>query len=90
MDITYFIKWFVSQVIKIFTFVFNTLDSIKFMGTSLLSFIINILIISALITVILTINQVPVVIGSKSEQIKTKKEMNSKSQKKSKGESRWI
>lgn len=53
-DITSFMNWFLDQVIKIFTFVFNTLDSITFWGFSLLDFIIGISVIGAMLTVLFT------------------------------------
>lgn len=53
-DITYFMNWFIDQVVKIFTFTFNTLDSITFWGFSLLDFIIGISVISAMLTVLFT------------------------------------
>lgn len=53
-DITYFMDWFLDQVVKIFTFVFNTLDSITFWGFSLLDFIITIAIISSMLAVLFT------------------------------------
>lgn len=55
MDITNFMTWFLSEVVKIFTFVFSTLDNITFMGTSLLNVILTIVILSALLPILLTI-----------------------------------
>ena len=57
MDISNFINWFINQVINIFSWAFNLLDSITFNGTSLLKVIVTIIIIGVLIPVILTISQ---------------------------------
>lgn len=57
MDISNFMTWFLSQVINIFTYTFNTLNSITFMGTSLLKVILTITILGALLPVLLTISQ---------------------------------
>lgn len=85
MDITNFIQWFISETIKIFSWFFNLLDSITFMGTSLLKVIITIIIISALLGVVLTIGQSVSVVGHKSEKIKEKR-----SEATAKDKSRWI
>lgn len=55
MDITYFIQWFINQVVTIFSDLFDILDSITFANTSLLKVIISIVIISTLIPIIMTI-----------------------------------
>ena len=73
MDISNFINWFINQVINIFSWAFNLLDSITFNGTSLLKVIITIIIIGVLIHVILTISQNVSVIGQRSEKIKEKR-----------------
>jgi len=73
MDISNFINWFINQVINIFSWAFNLLDSITFNGTSLLKVIITIIIIGVLIPVILTISQNVSVIGQRSEKIKEKR-----------------
>lgn len=54
-DITTFMTWFVQQVANIFTSIFNILDGITFANTSILKVIVNIMILSALLPVILTI-----------------------------------
>lgn len=54
-DISTFMTWFLSQVLSIFTFVFSTLNSIEFMGTSLLKVLLTITIIGALLPVLLTV-----------------------------------
>lgn len=73
MDISNFINWFINQVINIFSWAFNLLDSITFNGTSLLKVIVTIIIIGVLIPVILTISQNVSVIGQRSEKIKEKR-----------------
>lgn len=55
MDISNFMTWFVDQVISIFTWAFNLLDSIQFWGTSLLKLSVTIIIINAMIPIILTL-----------------------------------
>ena len=55
MDITNFMTWFLNQVVRIFTYSYNTLDSITFMGTSLLRVSLTILILGTLIPILLTI-----------------------------------
>lgn len=74
MDITEFMTWFLSQVFNIFTFAFTTLDSIEFMGTSLLRVMLTILIIGSLLGVVLTISKSVNYVGSKSEKVRSKKE----------------
>lgn len=69
MDITNFMTWFVSQVVRIFTFVFNTLNNITFGGTSLLKVIIFINIIVPFLYIIVTI---PIGAGSiGADKVKT-------------------
>lgn len=82
MDITAFMTWFVSQVVSIFSKVFNTLDNITFSGTSILKVLVTIMILSALLGVVLTLSKDVSVIGSKSERVKEKK---TKKDNKSKG-----
>lgn len=55
MDITNFMTWFLNQVIRIFTYSYNTLDRITFMGTSLLKVSLTIVILGTLLPVLLTI-----------------------------------
>lgn len=74
MDITIFMTWFVGQVVRMFTYFFNLLDSITFSGTSLLKVIVTIVILVPLVSVVLTINQNVNVIGSRSEHVSNKKE----------------
>lgn len=57
MDITNFMTWFVSQVARIFTYTYTTLDSIQFGGTSILRVMIWIIILGALFKITLTIPQ---------------------------------
>ena len=73
MDITEFMTWWLSQVLQLFTKIFNLLDSIEFMGTSLLRVIVTILILSVLIPVILTISKSTNFIGSKADKIKSRR-----------------
>lgn len=70
MDISDFMGWFFDQVVTIFSFVYNTLDSITFFNTSLLKVSVTILIFSALIPVLFTIATTHRVNGSKSERVK--------------------
>lgn len=73
MDITEFMTWWLSQVLQLFTKIFNLLDSIQFMGTSLLKVILTILILSVLIPVILTISRSTNFVGSKADKIKSRR-----------------
>ena len=73
MDITDFMTWWLSQVLQLFTKTFNLLDSIQFMGTSLLRVIVTILILSVLIPVILTISKSTNFVGSKADKIKSRR-----------------
>ena len=59
MDISNFMQWFVGQVITIFTYTYNTLNSITFAGTSLLKVIIFINVIVPFLYVIITIPKNP-------------------------------
>ena len=74
MDITSFLSWFLDQILNIFTQIFNILDSIKFFGTSLLYFIITIIILGALVEVVLTLSKSTNFIASKAEKVKQRKE----------------
>lgn len=76
MDITDFMAWFVSQVVSIFTKMFNILDNITFAGTSLLKVMLTISILSALLPVLLTIVNNPGKLGSKSERVKPNERTN--------------
>lgn len=79
MDITNFITWFLNQVIGMFTKIFNILDSITFLGTSLLRVIVVITILVPLLSVVLTISNSTSVMGSRYEKVKKSKEKRSKS-----------
>ena len=59
MDITYFMTWFVAQVVTIFTYTYTTLDSIEFAGTSLLKVLIFINVIVPFLYLVLTIPHNP-------------------------------
>ena len=74
MDISNFMTWFINQVINMFTEIFNTLDSFKFLGTSLLGVIVTIVVLIPLLNIVLTISKSTNFIGSKSEQVKKSKE----------------
>lgn len=74
MDISNFMSWFITQVVNIFKWFYNLLDSITFGGTSLLKILVSIVILVPLISVVLTINQNVNVIGNRSERIRNKKE----------------
>lgn len=74
MDISNFMSWFITQVVNIFKWFYNLLDSITFGGTSLLKVLVTIVILVPLISVVLTINQNVNVIGNRSERIRNKKE----------------
>lgn len=69
MDITNFITWFIAEVVKIFSKMFNILDSITFANTSLLRVIVTIIIISTLLPVIITIVNSPESVGQRSERV---------------------
>lgn len=75
MDITNFMTWFINQAVNMFSWFFNILDSITFMGTSLLKVCITIMILVPLLSVVLTLSTGVSVIGSKSERIETKREI---------------
>lgn len=68
-DITSFMTWFISEVVKLFSGFFNILDSITFFGTSLLKLSLTILILSALLPIVLTIANSTSFIASKSEKV---------------------
>lgn len=57
MDITNFMTWFIDQFINIISYVFNLLNSIQFMGTSLLKVILFVQILTITIKILLTISQ---------------------------------
>lgn len=54
-DITSFMQWWLTQIINIIRFAFETMASIEFMGTNLLEVIIAINIIAVIIKVFMTI-----------------------------------
>lgn len=71
MDITNFMTWFINQIINIFTFIFNLLDSIEFMGTTLLKVILFIQILAIIIKILLTVSKNT---GSNIERVNRKDE----------------
>lgn len=74
MDISNFMSWFITQVVNIFKWFYNLLNSITFGGTSLLKVLVTIVILVPLISVVLTINQNVNIIGNRSDRIRNKKE----------------
>lgn len=78
MDISNFMSWFISEVIGMFTWAFNLLDSITFGGTSLLRVLITIIILVPLLGVVLTLSQNVSVIGHRSEKVKERINKNAK------------
>lgn len=73
MDITNFMTWFLEQVVDMFTAIFIILDSIEFLGTSLLRVTLTILVLGSLIGVILTIGKNDTYIGGRSSRVKDKR-----------------
>lgn len=73
LDIGNFMTWFVSQCVSIFGSVYNILDSITFLGTSLLKFSITILIISATVSVLFTLVHAYSVMPDTSDKVSSKK-----------------
>ena len=73
-DITDFMTWFLAQVVTIFTYTFNVLNSITFMGTSLLKVILTITILGAILPVLLTITQTQGVKAEKRAYRESRKE----------------
>ncbi|MBE6148632.1 MAG: hypothetical protein E7167_04005 [Firmicutes bacterium] len=86
MDISNFMSWFVSQVVSMFTWAFNLLDSITFGGTSLLKVLVTIMILVPLLSIVLTLFQNMTVVGEKSGRISERREQKRAKQ----GKSRWI
>lgn len=72
MDITNFMTWFLGQIGTFFTWIYTTLDSFTFAGTSLLKVIITINIIIPLVSVVLTISKNTSSIAERSIQVKEK------------------
>ena len=70
MDISSFVTWFIDTIINIFTKLFSILDSITFMGISLLQYSITILILSAVINLLITIPDTNVDIPTRKEPYK--------------------
>lgn len=79
MDISYFMTWFISKVIEIFTYTYETLNDIEFAGTSLLKVIIFINIIIPFLYLVLTIPN-----GANTAYNRGYKESRKKERKKSK------
>lgn len=89
MDISNFMTWFIAQCVSIFGSVYSTLDSITFLGTSLLKFSITILILSAVIGVLFTLAQSFVVNSEQSGKVRGVYEKNHP-RKRSERSSHWI
>lgn len=70
MDISNFMSWFVAQCVSIFGAVYSTLDSITFLGTSLLKVSLTILILSAIVGVFFTLPNPTVVNSERSKNVK--------------------
>lgn len=71
MDITNFMTWFVSQVVNIFSWFFNILDSLQFGGTSVLRVLITIVILIPLVGVFLTLFKNDFRFNSTSERVES-------------------
>lgn len=74
MDITDFMTWFLSQIVSMFTSIFSTLDSITFMGTSLLKVSLTIIILSVLIPILLTVGKSSIIHSERSGKVKGQRE----------------
>ena len=74
MDISNFMSWFVNQVVNIFTWSFNLLDSITFAGTSLLKVCITISILIPLVFTIITVGKNSSIKVARSERVKESKD----------------
>lgn len=69
MDITNFVSSFITEMVSLFSYVVNTLDTIEFFGFSLLSYIITLFIISSVVPLVISIVQkVGVRRGSRSRR----------------------
>lgn len=55
MDITDFMTWFINLFVNFLKYIYNTLDSITFAGTSLLKFSIFVVLIFPIITILFTL-----------------------------------
>lgn len=55
MDITNFMSWFLLQFVSLISWVFSTLDSITFFGTSLLKYSVGILVTGVIVDVMLSL-----------------------------------
>lgn len=71
-------QWFIELVVNMFTSIYNTLDSITFMGTSLLKFSLTIMILASLVTVLFTIANSYVVNGERFGRAEGRREKNKK------------
>lgn len=74
MDITKFMNWFIDAFLSLFQFVYNTLDSIKFGGISLLQYIITIFVLIPILGILFTLVTSEKVWTASSEKRQTKKE----------------
>lgn len=68
MDITNFMQWFINEILSMFTNIYNILNNITFMGTSLLKVILTITILSIILPILLTLNRDIERVGGKIER----------------------
>lgn len=73
MDITGFMSWFISIMLFGVSFIFNTLDNIKFAGVTLLEFCIALVLIPIGLSILVAVVKTDY-ISSKSSKSKSKKE----------------
>lgn len=74
MDITNFMTWFINLFVDLLKFVFNTLDSITFNGTSLLRYSIFVVLIIPIMTILFTLVSNRNVYRNIKNDIKTRKD----------------
>lgn len=76
MDITDFITWFINQIINIFTWCFNLLNSITFYNISLLQYIISLLVLGVILEILFTLVSSNGIKNSREYMRKEKKKNN--------------
>lgn len=54
-DITSFMEQFINLILNAFVWIFNTLDSIKFGGISILSYLVTLIILGTILPLLFTI-----------------------------------
>lgn len=57
-DITTFMEQFITLILNAFIWIFETLDSIKFSGISLLQYIITLIILGVILPILFTIPKI--------------------------------